>query len=67
MGVLVCFFVVGFLFEILLLVGGFLMLVFICILSLGVLCVSECVWVFVVCLDVFGFGLYGFFVLSGWV
>lgn len=62
-----CFSVVGFLFEILLLVGGFLMLGFICILSLGVLCMCVCAWGFVVGFNVFGFGLFGVFLLSGWV
>lgn len=46
---------------------GFLMLGFICILSLGVLCLCACVWVFVESFDVSGFGLFEVFLLSGWV
>lgn len=69
-GGLVWFFIVGFLWIFCLdfccLVVGFLMLGFIFILSLGVLCVCACVWVFVVGFDFFGFGLFGVFLLSDW-
>lgn len=58
---------VGFCLGFCYLVVVFLMFEFICVLSLGVLCVCACVWVFVVGFDFLGFGLFGVFLLAGWV
>lgn len=46
---------------------GFLMLGFICMFRLGGLCLCAYVWVFVEGFDIFGFGLFGVFLLCRWV